>query len=297
MATSYTPTRFMADDSSYDKRKADFAVAFIQTLRHTKGRWAGKPFKLLGWQETIVRDLFGTIKPDGYRQFTTAYVEIPKKMGKQVALDTLIPTPAGFTTMGQIRVGDEVFDETGRVCRVEAKSRVDYAEQAYRIRFKDGEVIEAGENHQWAGQTTHGKPRDALMTTGEIYRTAHDGQCWRFRIPVAGALDLPEADLPVEPYLMGYWLGNGTATKPYVTIQTCDVSSVLERVWPWSTLSTRYSNTGDSVCVRVEELTECLVDSFRDKVIPAAYLRASYGQRLESLQGLMDSDGSISTRK
>ena len=82
MIEAHKPTRFMAEGSTYDQRKADFAVAFIQALRHTKGRWAGQPFKLLGWQEQIVRDLFGTIKPDGYRQFTTAYVEIPKKQGK-----------------------------------------------------------------------------------------------------------------------------------------------------------------------------------------------------------------------
>ncbi|MEW6956265.1 terminase large subunit [Trueperella pyogenes] len=78
----YHPTRFMAESSRYDKRRADFAVAFIQALKHTKGRWAGKPFKLIDWQEQIIRDLFGAVKEDGYRQFTTAYVEIPKKMGK-----------------------------------------------------------------------------------------------------------------------------------------------------------------------------------------------------------------------
>lgn len=72
MTSTYQPARFMADGSTYDQRKADFAMAFIQALRHTKGRWAGKPFTLLGWQEQIVHDLFGTIKPDGYRQFTTA---------------------------------------------------------------------------------------------------------------------------------------------------------------------------------------------------------------------------------
>lgn len=82
MTSTYQPTRFMAAGSIYDQRKADFAVAFIQALRHTKGRWAGTPFTLLEWQEQIVRDLFGTIKPDDYRQFTTAYVEIPKKQGK-----------------------------------------------------------------------------------------------------------------------------------------------------------------------------------------------------------------------
>ncbi|ARU45730.1 terminase large subunit [Corynebacterium silvaticum] len=79
---TYTPTRFMADGSRYDKRKADFAVAFIQALKHTKGRWSGKPFHLIDWQEQIIRDLFGTVKADGFRQFTTAYVEIPKKQGK-----------------------------------------------------------------------------------------------------------------------------------------------------------------------------------------------------------------------
>ena len=78
----YKPTRFMAKDSVYDKELADYAVNFIECLCHTKGTWAGKPFKLLDWQEQIIRDLFGIIKPNGYRQFNTAYVEIPKKNGK-----------------------------------------------------------------------------------------------------------------------------------------------------------------------------------------------------------------------
>jgi len=78
----YTPTRFMAEDSRYDKRRADHAVAFIEQLQHTKGEWAGKPFFLLPWQETIVRDLFGVIKPNGARQFNHCFVEICKKSGK-----------------------------------------------------------------------------------------------------------------------------------------------------------------------------------------------------------------------
>ena len=72
----------MLETSHYDKSKADFAVNFIQCLCHTKGTWAGKKFELIDWQERIIRDLFGVIKPNGYRQFNTAYVEIPKKMGK-----------------------------------------------------------------------------------------------------------------------------------------------------------------------------------------------------------------------
>lgn len=78
----YTPTKFMAEDSHYDKAAADYAVRFIECLAHTKGTWAGKPFELIDWQERIIRDLFGIIKPNGYRQFNTAYIEIPKKNGK-----------------------------------------------------------------------------------------------------------------------------------------------------------------------------------------------------------------------
>jgi len=78
----YVPTRFMLEDSYYDEELADYAVMFIESLCHTKGTWAGKKFKLLDWQKQIIRDLFGIVKPNGYRQFNTAYIEIPKKNGK-----------------------------------------------------------------------------------------------------------------------------------------------------------------------------------------------------------------------
>ena len=78
----YVPTRFLAKGSKYDKAAADYAVNFIECLCHTKGTWSGKNFELIDWQEQIIRDLFGTLKPNGYRQFNTAYVEIPKKQGK-----------------------------------------------------------------------------------------------------------------------------------------------------------------------------------------------------------------------
>jgi phage terminase large subunit-like protein len=72
----------MLPTSRYDERRADFAVGFIQMLRHTTGKWFGKPFRLMPWQETIIRDIFGIVDADGYRQFRTAYVEVGKKNGK-----------------------------------------------------------------------------------------------------------------------------------------------------------------------------------------------------------------------
>ena len=294
----YEVTKFKKEDSTYSKDLADYAVSFIECLTHTKGTWAGKPFKLLPWQEQIIRDLFGVIKPNGYRQFNTAYIEIPKKMGKQLDLKTLIPTPSGFTTMGEIKVGDEVFDEQGKVCHVVAKSEVDYKEQAYKIRLKDGEEIVAGARHQWIGERTHGKAKKVTLTTEELYRLPKENDSsYRFRIPIAKAVETNNSMLAVDPYLMGYWLGNGNAIKPEITIQTCDVIEVLNRVWPNHKLGERWPNTGDSFVCRIPELKKILVESFREKVIPFEYLRASYYQRLDLLQGLMDSDGSISTRK
>ena len=79
---NYKPSQFMLPTSHYDKKKADRAVTFIENLCHTKGKWAATPFWLLPWQEQLIRDIFGIVKPDGNRQFRTAFVEICKKVGK-----------------------------------------------------------------------------------------------------------------------------------------------------------------------------------------------------------------------
>ena len=80
--SDYHPSRFMLPTSHYDASKADRAVIFIEQLCHTKGKWDGKPFWLLPWQEQIIRDIFGIVDEQGRRQFRTAYVEVPKKNGK-----------------------------------------------------------------------------------------------------------------------------------------------------------------------------------------------------------------------
>ncbi len=84
---------------------ADRAVAFINSLKHTKGVWYGKNFELLPWQDKIVRDLFGTLKPNGYRQYNTAYIEIPKKQGKS----ELAAAVALYLTCGDGEYGAEVY--------------------------------------------------------------------------------------------------------------------------------------------------------------------------------------------
>ena len=72
--TDYIPTKFMLPTSHYDEDRANRAVRFIENLKHTKGRWAGKRFWLLPWQEQIIRDVFGIVDENGHRQFRTSFV-------------------------------------------------------------------------------------------------------------------------------------------------------------------------------------------------------------------------------
>ncbi len=80
-------------------------MSFINCLKHTKGEWYGQPFELIDWQEQIIRDVFGIIKPNGYRQFNTAYIEIAKKQGKS----ELAAAVALLLTCGDFEHGGEVY--------------------------------------------------------------------------------------------------------------------------------------------------------------------------------------------
>ena len=103
---NYQPSRFMAEDSYYDQKKADRAVTFIQSLKHTKGKWAGQNFWLFPWQERIIRDIFGIVnKNTRKRQFRIAYIEIPKKNGKS----ELAAAVALYLLFGDSEASAEVY--------------------------------------------------------------------------------------------------------------------------------------------------------------------------------------------
>ena len=291
-----------------DERKARRVIQFIENLKHTKGEFHGKPFKLLPWQEKIIRDVFGTVREEDptMRQYTTAYIEIPKKQGKQLALNTPIPTPDGWKQMGALKPGDHVFDENGIPCRVLALSEIDDTEQCYRIIFRDGSYVDAGERHLWNVEYIIGKKRPMLLHTGQLYqlmqrhRFRNKGKPKEFqsviRIPVTRALQTPQCELPIDPYVYGFWLGNGNAVKPELTVRTGDVPSMRANL-PYEVTSEWFQAGNGSKVLRVPALKPILVGNFREKTIRHEYLRASVAQRWALLQGLMDSDGCISTMK
>ncbi|MEZ5152223.1 replicative DNA helicase [Rhodococcus zopfii] len=117
-------------------------------------------------------------------------------VGKALALDTPLPTPDGWTTMGEVAVGDLLLDAHGAPTRVVAATPVMTGRPCYEVEFSDGTVVVADEQHQW--RTVAG-----IRTTGELAATVADGHL----VANSAALHLPDADLPVAPFTLGAWLG------------------------------------------------------------------------------------------
>lgn len=119
-------------------------------------------FVLAPWQAFMVACIFGWKKKENNkRRYTEAYVEIPKKNGKALAIDTPIPTPNGWTTMGDLKIGDYVLDEYFQKNRVLAATEVMYDHVCYELLFSDGTLVIADAGHIWA-------TIDGLMTTQDM---------------------------------------------------------------------------------------------------------------------------------
>ncbi|KRF42703.1 replicative DNA helicase [Terrabacter sp. Soil811] len=152
-------------------------------------------------------------------------------MGKALALDTPLPTPAGWTTMGEVAVGDFVIGSDGRPTRVVAATEAMDDRPCYEVEFSDGSVLVADEQHQWLTHSRaerRGKGVGSVRTTGEIalsVRTTTVEARLNHSIANAGALQLESRSLPVPPYVLGAWLGDGTSAGASIT--TADPELVM----------------------------------------------------------------------
>jgi phage terminase large subunit-like protein len=313
---------------TWDPAAAMRAVLFFpEVLRLNGGQFEGIPFRLHISQAFRVGALFGWKRKNGTRRFRRFYDEEGKGNGKALALDTPIPTPGGWTTMGALRPGDTVFDEAGRPCLIIEAHAVRMNRDCFRVEFDDGEAIIADAEHLWRTEMRRsisprgrsalagvpkaqwGSWRVALRTTAQIADTVRytNGKyaSVNHSVALAGALELPEATLPVPPYTLGAWLGDGDTDSARITVAVRDWQIVeciaadgvpiveqkrhaphIARV---SLSDGRKGPNPDAISVRLRAL-----GVLGAKHIPQSYLRASIGQRLALLQGLMDTDGSVS---
>jgi len=222
-----------------------------------------------------LREIVDTLSP--YHPAKITAIIKGAQIGFALDLNTKIPTTYGWTTMGKIKVGDKIFDEKGNVCNVTFATDVMYNRQCFNVFFSDGTKIIADADHKWAvtDEKNYDYKKEKIINTLEISKTfKHRKNRNRYAINNAKPLILEEKNLPINPYVLGYWLGDGNRTSNRIV---CDNNIVEE-------ITSYFKEFGE----RAEKL-----NIYKNKHIPDIYLRASIQQRLELLQGLMDSDGSI----
>jgi replicative DNA helicase len=169
-------------------------------------------------------------------------------VGKALALDTPIATPAGWTTMGEVAVGDQVMGSDGRPTTVVAATEVMTGRPCYELHFSDGSMIVADAQHQWLTETRasrrsaqqaatgyngHRNQRTfaEVRTTEEIARTvrcATGDARLNHSVTNAAALELPEAELSLPPYALGVWLGDGTSRAAHFTSNDPEIGVHIE---------------------------------------------------------------------
>ena len=246
--------------------------------------------------------------------------------GKALALDTPIATPSGWSTMGLLRAGDFVFDEWGAQCRVLAAHPVQIGRPCFKVKFSDGSTIIADEDHLWTtidrrarkAQRRSVSPQSGphTLTTREIAASLYDGKEVNHAIPCAGPLQCADAVLPIDPYLLGIWLGDGSSNGAEITTADPEIVEAFEaagfrmtaRKHGNSGLAETYSiaaETGSRRCATTGRMI-ATGDALRTKLatlgvlgrkhVPPLYLRASAAQRLALLQGLFDTDGYCSAK-
>lgn len=229
----------------------------------------------------------------------------PRDHGKRLAVDTPIATPTGWTTMGDLRAGDALFDDRGQTCHVAIAHPVEMGD-SYRVTFDDGSSLVADAEHLWLtwdakarkSANRHGWPQDhgahaptppAVRTTAEIRDSLMVGREHNHSIPIAHPLHLPDSALPVNPYALGAWLGDGTTAQAAMTIHEAEMAALIEQAG--CRLRPRKDPHAFGMIDHTSRLRQLGV--LGNKHIPAVYLRASEGQRRALMAGLMDTDGHV----
>lgn len=225
--------------------------------------------------------------------------KMPRQCGKALALDTKIPTPSGWSTMGDIKVGDIIFGQDGKYTKVIAKSPIHNID-TYEIEFDNGEVIKACGEHKWKVSHSDWYHKEKVLNTNQLIEklnTLKDAtKSSSMYVNISNAIETPKNDnLPIDPYTLGVWLGDGSRDNGVITGLLEDIELISENI-PLEVLN-KYKVKGNNklwnyAYKNLRTITHRLGLNI-EKTIPEEYLRSSIDQRLNLLRGLMDTDGSV----
>ncbi len=326
------------DDLELREKDADFVIGIIETIMvHRQGEaltgepLTNRPLLLQDWQIFVIYNLVGFYwKGTNERRYKEAFIMVPRKNGKAVSLDTELPTPDGWKLMADVHVGDVVFGQDGRPAKVLHESEI-FNKPMFKVTFEDGAVVKASADHIWTVQTKDSRrlasrpiKRPGSIKDWKIYetggwfdtttekmvddfvRTRSDGKGkeYKYRVPVTTPVQYEEKDLPVDPYTLGVWLGDGSSRDTTITCSDEDRNEMMRLVEQQGHRCVWQPKKGRAGQFRIDPKTSGRNNSLRDalralsvfenKHIPEMYLQGSVDQRLALLQGLMDTDGTCS---
>ena len=227
--------------------------------------------------------------------------------GKAMPKDTLIPTPDGEKLLGEIKVGDFVFDRKGHPTKVLGVYDRG-VRRCFELTFSDGRKTRCCDEHIWPCYTSKKNLKNLtlqeMMEKG-IRISAKSGA--RFRMPINGCVEFSEKELPVHPYILGVFLGDGCCKERYLTLSSNDLP-VVEKVAKLlnataeklseNNYSWRFMKGGKAITTKevFGDIASWVMRGSNEKAIPAYYLHGSRDQRIALLQGLFDTDGSVSSK-
>lgn len=230
------------------------------------------------------------------RKYDFYGLSLPARVGKLISDDTPVLTESGWKKHGDLKVGDYVYDFDGLLTKVIYVHPKQYANK--RVWFTDHTYIDCHENHEWIVYDRVAQ-KEVVLETNYIEKHCKDNDRNRFMVPLKKSLIASEKDLPIDPYVLGAWLGDGTNTKPCLTIcdtDMCICDSVEAAGYECTTKHkqvgcTVYSYSGLRSDLQREDM--CYSRRKCQKHIPDIYFTASERQRLELLAGLLDTDGTL----
>lgn len=248
------------------------------------------------------------------REFSGVVFCGPAQASKALCIDTPIATPNGWSTMGLLKKGDYVFGDDGSPVRILVASPIKLGEECYRITFDDDSTIVADGDHLWTVNDLYSENTKTVETRAIAKGFRFRGNRFRYAIPNAGPLACPDVNLPIDPYTLGLWLGDGNSYSSQITMHKDDVEVVGRiRAAGYTARVTPVVVSGANTVTVNLDMLESTTDTrrtirhamyelgllqgphksaqFNEKRIPDVYLRAGRAQRLELLRGLMDSDG------
>lgn len=234
-----------------------------------------------------------------------------RQVGKCLALNTPIPTPKGWTIMGELKKGDYVYGSSGSPVKVLHAHDILYNQECFEIEFSNGEKIIADKDHRWFTQSRTERKRKckgSVKTTKEILDTLTIGKKViesAHRINIKHCVKYYKKKLLIDPYLFGMWLGDGAKSSNVITMGKDDYEEmyneslshinnktiIKDKNKTTRTVKIQKFDDGEYFRTKLKKL-----NVFNNKHIPVEYLQSSISQRIELLKGLMDTDGHVNKR-